>query len=259
MGLKEIMTERTGLNREWPRSFDVIGEIAIVEIPERLMGYAREIGDAILSMNRHVKTVYAKLSERTGEYRLRRLKLIAGERKEVTLHRENGYVLKVNVRRDYFSPREGTERMRVLKFVGEGERCMVFFAGVGPYPICLAKHRRCESVGIEINPSAVRHFRENIRLNKLSSVRAVLGDVKELYNGFGSFDHVFMPYPAKAYEFLGEAVEIADTVHFYFFADRWEKGLDMVEKFVKPRVVDARKVLPYAPGIWKWRLTFSFS
>ncbi len=259
MNLKQMLESMTGKAYEWPKAFDVIGDIAIVAVPDELMGYSRDIGLAIMKLNSHVSTVYAKLSGREGLYRIHRLKLIAGQRKELTIHVENGCRFLVNVRRDYFSPREGTERMRVLKFVRPSDRVMVFFAGVGPFPICISKHTGAESTGIELNPSAVRHFRKNIMLNRLKNVKPVLGDVKKLYRKFSGYDHVFMPYPARAAEFLKEAMHVGSLIHFYFFAKNWKEGLAMIEEHTKPKVVDVRKVLPYAPGVWKWRITFSFS
>ena len=85
----------------------------------------------------------------------------------------------------------------------------------------------------------------------------MLGDVKKLYNKFGKFNHVFMPYPAKAKEFLEEAIEIGDTVHYYFFAESWEEGWKEISRHGSFEIIDKRKVLPYSPGKWKWRITFS--
>ncbi|MBI4176655.1 MAG: hypothetical protein HY518_05595, partial [Candidatus Aenigmarchaeota archaeon] len=110
---------------------DIIGDIAIVEMPEK--GHDnRKVIESILKTHRHVKTICMKAGERSGKYRLRRLKVIHGK-ETVTIHREYGYQLKLDVRKAYFSPRESTERQRIAGQVKPGETVLVMFAGIGPF------------------------------------------------------------------------------------------------------------------------------
>ncbi|NJE55710.1 tRNA (guanine-N1)-methyltransferase, partial [Thermococcus sp. 21S9] len=51
-----------------PSSFDIIGDIAIIELPEELVQYGKQIGEAILKVHKHIKAVFAKGSKISGEF-----------------------------------------------------------------------------------------------------------------------------------------------------------------------------------------------
>jgi len=142
-----------------PSSFDVIGDIAIIELPEELMPHGKAIGEAILRAHRHIKAVFAKGSRIEGEYRVRELVHLAGEKRTETPHRENGVRLKLDVARVYFSPRLATERMRVFEKTRPGEVVFDMFAGVGPYSILLAR-KAGPVFACDINPWAIRYLEE---------------------------------------------------------------------------------------------------
>ena len=97
-------------------SFDLIGDVAIVEIPDELAHRMQDIVEALVELYPRIKTVYGKGSARNGVYRLRELKLIYGDEKE-TEHKENGYRIRLDVRKVYFSPRVANERQRIAKQV----------------------------------------------------------------------------------------------------------------------------------------------
>ena len=63
---------------ELKKSFDIIGDVVIVEIPEDLEAHKKEIGQATLQFTKR-KTVYMKKSAVKGVTRVRELELIAGE------------------------------------------------------------------------------------------------------------------------------------------------------------------------------------
>ena len=48
-----------------------------------------------------------------GELRLRSYRLLAGEENTEVLHKEHGYMLRLDPKKTYFSVREGTERQRI--------------------------------------------------------------------------------------------------------------------------------------------------
>ena len=97
-------------------SFDIIGDIVIVEIPEDLESKKSDIGKATLEFTKR-KSVYMKRSAVHGETRIRDLELIAGEDNAVTIHKEHGVRLQLNVEEVYFSPRLAAERKRVADSV----------------------------------------------------------------------------------------------------------------------------------------------
>ena len=247
-----------------PRSFDIIGSIAIVEIPNELKKFRKVVGEGILSINKNVRTVYEKASAREGTFRLRKLKYVCGERRSVTVHKENGARISLNVRTCYFSPREGTERMRIAKSIGD-ERVMVFFAGAGPYPIVISKHSNAkEIVGIEINPKCVTHFKRNIKLNKVSNVVPVLGDVSKVYKNFHDFDRVIMPLPESAWKFLKEAKHVlkrGGIISLYCIFSKIEDEKFWRERISKTlpkaKIISINKVLPFGPGKMKMRIDIS--
>ncbi|UNQ72869.1 class I SAM-dependent methyltransferase [Infirmifilum sp. NZ] len=254
-----------------PSSFDIVGSragaVAIVEIPEELEPYKRVIAEKIMELHKNVRAVYRKLGERTGEYRVRELELIGGESVREVLHKEHGYLLKLDVTQVYFSPREATERQRVASKVKPGEFVVVMFAGVGPFAIAIAKKQPLvdKVVAIEINPVAYKYMVENIRLNRLEGkVVPVLGDVREEAPKFaGKADRVVMPLPKGAYMYLREAFACfkreGGVLHFYYWDredDLFKRGFEIVRKSAeehgfKAELQEARVVSPYAPRVYK--------
>ncbi len=197
---------------------DVIGDIAIVRLASFKPREKKLIGKAILDQVRNAKAVFEQEGGIEGELRLRRLKHIAGEKRTLTTHRENGCVFKVDVAKCYFSPRLSTERLRVAGLVRKGERMLNMFAGVGPFSIEAAKIGGARVTSCELNPYAYELHRENDRLNKVEKlVRVVEGDAADI-RPEGRFDRVLMPCPSKADEYLPTALTLARkgaTIHYY--------------------------------------------
>ena len=179
-------------------SYDLIGSretgaVAIVELAEG--EDPEEVAREIMERHKHVKSVLLKAGPRYGVERLRPLVLVAGSEDTEVIHREYGMRLKLDPRLVYFSPREAEDRQEVASMVRPGERVLVMFAGVGPYAIAIARRREdVRVVGVEINPAAVRYFRENVRLNRVEDrVEVIQGDVRDVCPRLGpSFDRVLM-------------------------------------------------------------------
>jgi tRNA (guanine37-N1)-methyltransferase len=247
-------------------SFDIIGNIAIVEIPDELEHREKDVADAIIEIHPHIKTVYKKGSEREGVYRLRDLKLVLGEERE-TEHREHGYKIRLDVRKVYFSPREGTERHRIAKQVKANETVMVMFAGAGPYALAIARHKpKVKKIyAIEINPDAYKYMVENVRINKLGHrILPILGDVEEeAEKYFGKCDRVVMPLPKGAYEYIRLASKCLKKkgghIHYYFWSS--EDGVEEIKEMVeedframkkKIKSIETHRVSEYKPKILKF-------
>jgi len=245
-------------------SFDIVGDIAIIEIPEELEKKEREIAKALKKVHKHVKTVCRKMSKREGKYRLRKFKIILGKKTE-TIHKEHECRFQLDVSEVYFSPRESQERLTIAEKTKSGEIVMVMFAGIGPYPIIMAKKNKSlkKIYAIEINSKAFGYMKENIRINKVGDkVIPILGNVNEKCpEYFGKCDRIVMPLPKGAYEFLSLAVQCLKKkgwIHFYYWAteDGFKEAEDMVKNTVKTmgrkvRKIETRKVLPYKPKVWK--------
>lgn len=239
--LKSILKEKMQLQEigSLIKSYDIIGDIAIIRVPENLESQSQIIAEAIMQTHKHVKTVLRQASAVLGEYRLRQLEWVMGEKKTETVHKEFGCVFKVDLEKCYFSPRLSFERMRIAKLTKAGEVVVNMFAGVGAFSILMAKHSSVKKVySIDINSDAVQYMHENIWLNRVQSkVVPILGDAKHIITERlrNVADRVIMPLPEKACEYLDHAIAalkpVGGWIHCYDFerARRDESPVDMAK------------------------------
>lgn len=208
------------------KSYDIVGDIAVIRVPEALLPRALTIAEAILQTQKQVKTVLRQVSPVAGDFRLRELEWVSGDKKTETLYKEFGCLFRVDLEKCYFSPRLSYERMRIAKLIQPAEVIVNMFAGVGSYSIIIAKHSCAEKVySIDINPIAIQFLKENARLNRVEKqVLPILGDAKEIIERrFRRVaDRVIMPLPERAYEYLNSAVLALKPeegfIHYYDFA-----------------------------------------
>ncbi len=206
-----------------PRSQEMIGGILILEIPEQLRRKEKAIAEAFLRQHPSVHTVVRKDNIHSGEYRLRRVKILAGKITKETLHRENGVVMKLHLERTYFSSRLAQERLRIAKQVKPGEKVLVLFSGIAPYPLVLAKNSPAARIhAIELNPLAHRYAVENVRLNGFSDrIIVYQGDVRRILPKLSlQFDRIVMPLPKTGEQYLDCALQKAKKgtmIHLYAF------------------------------------------
>jgi tRNA (guanine37-N1)-methyltransferase len=199
---------------------DVVGDIAIVRLSDFTSREKASVARALLDQLKNVKVVMEQQGAIEGEFRLRRLRHLAGERRTLTVHRENGCAFKVDVAGCYFSPRLSTERLRIAKQVKGKERVLNMFAGVGPYSIPIAKLAKARVTSCELNELAARLHEENNRINKVDTlVEVVQGDAVDLPSKLKRrFDRVLMPLPQEADRFLPAALELSKKgalIHYY--------------------------------------------
>src|SRR3989344_8745195 len=109
-----------------PTSFDVVGDIMIFsEFPKELNKKEKLIGDTILETYPHIKTILKKTRKSSGKFRTARLKVIAGEKRKETTHKENNVFIKLDVEKVYFSPRMSSERKRITDLIKPNESVLV--------------------------------------------------------------------------------------------------------------------------------------
>lgn len=244
------------------RAFDVVGDIAIVKLPEPLLPKKHIIGKALMEVQKNVRTVLNQISPVKGEFRTRELEVIAGENRTETIYRESGCAFKVDLTRAYFSPRLATERLRVAKMVQPDETVVNLFAGVGSYSIIIAKHSQAALIySIDINPYAFEYMQTNIRINKVGDrVFAILGDAREVVEKelTGKADRVLMPLPELSRDFFDVAIKVlkptGGVIHFYDYGeepDIFGPSIAFVrtssaEKGFETAVSGARKIRSYA-------------
>ncbi len=220
------------------RSFEIIGDIVIVDIPDELMHVKDEIVDAILKKHKHVKTILRKVGEVEGEYRVATYEIIHGHETE-TIVKEHGCRFLVDPTKVYYSVKLSGERERVTNLVEEGERVLVMFAGVGPYAIIAARNRNpSQVVGVEANAKAVEYFKRNIELNKVEDkVEAYEGDVRDVVPLLGGeFDRILMPSPNTAEMFVdvvGDEIKEGGFIHYYTFGGEEEEEQGILNQRVK--------------------------
>ena len=249
-GFRELLAERFGeeMAKGVLSSYDVVGDIAIIRIPEELSGNGEKVGKLLLEGDKKVRVVLKKAGGREGEFRVTKLEHLAGEERTETEYLENGVRMRLDVSKVYFSPRLSNERKRITWKVKEGEKVLILFAGVGPFALEVGKaHPSAQVVGVELNPDAVRYFEENIQLNKLGNVEAVLGDanevVEEKFRGWA--DRIAMPLPKGALEFLDAAFAAANegcVVHFYSMVEKTEGTGEIKEKIMEAAEKAGREV-----------------
>jgi tRNA (guanine37-N1)-methyltransferase len=252
---------------ELPKSFDIVGDIAILELRPALAPFEKPVAQAILQVHSNVKAVYAKTGPIEGPERIRPLRHIAGEARTTTVHREYGCSFKVDLSRAFFSPRLSTEHQRIAQQVGEGERVVDMFAGVGPFTILIAKRVKNVIIdAIDSNPAAAELVRENARINKVSSkVRVHEGDAREVVRQLDrSATRVIMNHPSAARDFVVAAcdalVSSGGVIHYYTFAEGEDSEIRSKRELEAAvatsncsvrRFLGVRKVREVAPMSWQ--------
>ena len=252
-------------------SYERVGEVVIID--EDDSERARALADAIVASSLPAETVLNRASKVKGEERVREWDVLVGESTE-TVHREYGHAFAVDLAAVYFSPRLATERHRVIEQVETDERVFDMFAGVGPFVIPAAA-RGAETVGVDVNETAISYLRENARQNGVADrVTAINADVREVVTGStraewkaGVDDHageyvdwadrIVMNLPHSADEFLDTAVALAgdtSTIHYYDIQhedDPFGPGERAIRAAAEPayevRVETRHTVRSYAP------------
>ncbi|MGY5871943.1 MAG: class I SAM-dependent methyltransferase family protein [Candidatus Thorarchaeota archaeon] len=205
-----------------PRAYDLIGDIAVLEIPDEISSYSELIGAVFLNIHSNFKTVLAKKGAVSGTTRVREYTLLAGEDRTKTIHTEYGCRLAVDVAKAYFSPRLLEEHNRIAQLVKSGEIVVDMFCGVGPFAIHISKQKEAKVIAIDINPSAIDLLCESIGLNKLvGTILPVVADTQDYVNANElNVDRVIMNHPSGASDFVGAACSIlkpGGTMHYYDF------------------------------------------
>ncbi len=244
-----------------PKSFDYVGDVAVISIPPELAAYRGAIATKLFSMRGNTRAVLDKVSKLEGEHRVADFELLLGESTE-TVHRENGYTYKLDLKKVFFNPRLYSERERVAAKITPGECILIPFAGVGPF-VLPAAGKGAKVYAVEINPDACACLQENIRINKLErQVTVIQGDfediaeTKDLQLPESGFDRAIVPTPYGMDHFLGRVskfVRKGGYIHFYTFkAESQIPGLIEEYEKIGLEVELYRRSGNVAPGISRW-------
>jgi tRNA (guanine37-N1)-methyltransferase len=255
--LKGIIPE-SELNRLSNR-FHVIGEVAIVSVLPEMEVYKKDIAKTILSCHRNIRTVLNKVSKLDGDRRVASFETLAGNG-TVTLHREFGFVYRLDVRKVFFNSHLSYERSRVAQKVKSGERVLIPFCGVGPFAVPVAANG-ARVVAIESNSEACKWLAENVRLNRVeNNIDLIKGDARSIANLLNlkdlKFDRAIIPTPYgmdQVLDILSPLVKKGGTIHFYTF-----KKKDQIDGLIAKYETMGLKVEFYrscgnvAPGVSRW-------
>jgi tRNA (guanine37-N1)-methyltransferase len=220
-----------------PRAYDLIGDIAVLEIPEEIAAYSELIGETFHRIHSNFNTVLAKKGAVSGTTRVREYSLLAGEDRTKTIHTEYGCRLAVDVAKAYFSPRLLEEHNRIAQLVQPNEVVVDMFCGVGPFAIHIAKQKEVKVIAIDINQSAIDLLNESIGLNRLvGTILPVVADTRDYVNTNElTADRVIMNHPSGASNFVDVACSVlksGGTMHYYDFI-----GGDSPEDTLKEKVI----------------------
>lgn len=232
------------------RSFEVVGDIVIIELNEGTEEYEKVIGEAFLKFNSNIKVVLKKVGTHGGEFRTQDMDFVAGEKRKETNYLENGIRMKLNVESVYFSARLSTERAELVSQLKPNQRVLVMFSGCGPYSFnALKKEPNLAQLdSIELNPEGHKYALENLELNKNllkksdefkqivsdlktegqyvndkeilrklidKKIHFYNGDVKTICDGWVGdnnhlYDVIYMPLPKDAQLFLDSALKVSN-------------------------------------------------
>ena len=207
-----------------PRSFDVVGDIVLLRLPEELRGYGAEVGAALLTFVPGARLVVHDDGVK-GRERTRTLTRLAGTGELRTVHRENGISFEVDVARAYFSPRLGREHARVAERVAPGERVFDLCCGVGPFALAIARRvPTSHVVAVDANPVAIELLEHNRRrLGVEARIEARCEDLAAFLPRAGVADRVILNLPHEGIKYLtsvGKSVGRAGSLHYYEVTDR---------------------------------------
>lgn len=239
-----------------PNRFDIIGDIAVVSVPEGIKRYKPEIAAAIMEQMHNVRTVLNKVSKLEGNRRVADFEILAGDSTE-TIHREFGFAYRIDLKRSFYNSRLGFERKRIASKVEFGESVLIPFAGVGPFVIPAAA-AGARVIAVEMNPFACISLRENCRLNKVKEhVSIINADAKSIPNMLkNDFDRAIIPTPYGMDHFLESISSLIRTgghVHFYTFKPK-EDIPELIERYGNMgfELEFHRRCGNVAPGISRW-------
>ncbi len=256
-----------------PGGFQRIGNIAILNLPRELRSHARDIGRIVLRNFPHIKTVCMRTGPVSGEMREPGIRVIAGQKNTVTVHRENRCIYKIDVAKLMFSKGNLSERGRLPGLVRDGETVVDMFSGIGYFSIPMARFARPARIfAIDKNPVAIEYLKENLRLNRIEDrVTPVFGDCREVR--FGDIaDRIIMGFLPRTHEFLPAAFEAlkpeGGVIHYHDTfpeKDLWEKPVHILETsgfkhgYSLERITYRNRVKEYSPNVYHVVLDAEFN
>ena len=256
---RELVDVPPEIRENLPRSFDVVGDVVLIRLPEEVRAYATAVGEALLSFVPGARIVGSDRGVH-GTARLRRIERLAGSGGWITVHHENHLSLEVDLERAYFSPRLAREHAAVADEVERGERVIDFACGVAPFGAHVVRDGRArEVVAVDANPDATALAHRNLeRAGGGRAFRVVTALLESFAPSAGGCERAILNLPQGGVKYLaqvGATVERGGTLHYYErtgrsrFDDRPTELMKMLGDAVPGSwsVTDAHVVHPYSP------------
>jgi tRNA (guanine37-N1)-methyltransferase len=223
-GYQELVELPASLRPELPRAFDVVGEVVLLRIPPALRPYGPAIGAALLDFVPGARLVGEDRGV-VGAERTRRLLRLAGEGSFVTVHRENGLEIEVDLEHAYFSPRLAREHDRIAGEVRAGESVLDLCCGVAPFALTIARrHPSCRLVAVDVNPRAIELVQSNVHRNRCRArVTPIAMDAGKFLESAAPFDRIVLNLPHEGHRFfpgIARALRPGGTFHYYAILSR---------------------------------------
>jgi len=258
--LESVLTGRlTPEELKHLRRYDVVGDIAIVQIPRELRHRVDDIVWGLRKVHPFLKVV-AQKGFHEGTFRIREYSIIWGEKRLETVHKENGVEIKVDLSKAFFNPRMKGERYRLAQLVRDGERILIPFAGVLPYALVIARYRKVKITAVELNREAYELGLENIELNKeklRGEIEFIHGDVFEILPELPTYDRVISPTPRDVDALALTLGKAKRWLHYYDFVHEVDiedfKGRIIEECALQGKDCEVRvkKVSDFKPHVFK--------
>ncbi|MBC7086728.1 MAG: class I SAM-dependent methyltransferase family protein [Methanomethylovorans sp.] len=243
-----------------PSSWQVIGQVVVINIPEQLDKRAELIGQKLLQMYPRCTCVVRDKGIH-GPFRLPVREIIAGHDTE-TVHKENGCVFKLDVTKVMYSKGNLAEK-KLMSISAHDEVVVDMFAGIGYFSIPIAVHSLPKKViSIELNPVSFDYLRENIYLNHVENlVEPMLGDCA-LVTPEGIADRVIMGYVGNTHHYLIKGMKAlkpeGGILHYHETTPEkllFERPINRIKEAAmqlgkKVKILETRRVKKYAPCVW---------
>jgi len=238
-----------------PENWEMIGDVLLIKLPEGLFEHKDQIGKVYADVL-NAKTVLLQGMIK-GKKREPEVEKIYGEDTE-TIHLENRIRYKLDTSQIMFSSGNIDERIRMSEAVEKDETVVDMFAGIGYFSLPMAVHGEPEKVySLEINPTAFRYLKENVKLNKVADTV----EPRHLDNRnftFSNADRVVMGYLHETWSYLDKALEFLDGSGFIHYHTRSVDSRypeDVKEELdhnleTEFKILDIRRIKSYAPHVF---------
>ena len=229
----------------------------------------KKIGDILIIDKNYPKDDFETLSKKHNAKTIMEIDHIQGTKREPvykilygketeTVNKENGCLFKLDLAKVMWSKGNNNERLRIAKLVEDGETVIDMFAGIGYFSIPIGVHSNAKQVyAIEINPNSYHYLCENIELNKLDNVDAILGDCMVETPKLRA-DRIVMGYVKTTHHYLKVAIESLNNggiIHYHETVPEKLMKTRPIERIVAQsgdrdvEILKINKIKKYAPGV----------